>query len=651
MAGQTYDPYAVFADAPAPTPDLSQIPTAQLQALLDARRASEAAGSASGAVQGKAGLFDDLIPSAPATAGNSPRFVPVDGDPFAANGVSSQPQAVPSGNVFDQFDTPATPVQAAPQGQPSANYFDRFDPPASSTPASPAPTSAAADPWAAFPDAPASPSPTPNGARSLTIRGPGNLQASPGSVAGQTDPNAQGAPVGAPVRRAPQLVPVDGDPFAAGGTQPQQGFFDDLIPQQQQDPGFLQHLANAASRVPGNLLGKLQAINPHDINQTVDSLAAGLPFSDRISAAAAAATGIGGQFGDYAGNLAADRAATAARMQADPSREMVGQFVGGAMLPVGAANKALQGATLGTRLTRGAMAGASIGAVQGASSSADLGNIPQAALSTAIGAGTGAGFGLAAPLVGAGAGAAARRLLGQTVPTVAGPSGPIAAPAQKYLMDAIQADGAGAIWQGTQQLGDHGMLADFGNNLRGIAQGLAIKPGAAGQYVVQALEARNAGVNTRLGQSVGQNLGPVTSPLTHGAAVDAAVQPYAIAQRQALQNAGPIDISAAYKGIQDAIPNAAPGSPEHTALAKALTMLSERPMPAASSGFVHDPLGPSTLPEMPNLPEPPPYSDTAAPSRPAPVGVPRPQDLHGFIRSAGGMQDPAATWLRWVSAI
>ncbi|KAI9811122.1 MAG: hypothetical protein M1826_003317 [Phylliscum demangeonii] len=298
--------------------------------------------------------------------------------------------------------------------------------------------------------------------------------------------------------------------------------------------------------------------------------AAGAPSS---SAAAAAATGIGGPFGDYAGNLAADRAATAARMQADPSREMVGQLAGGALLPVGAANKALQGATLGTKLTRGALAGAGIGAVQGASSSADLGNIPQAALSTAIGAGTGAGFGLAAPLVGAGAGATARRLLGQTVPAVTGPSGPIQTPAQKYLMDAIQADGPGAIWQGTQQLGDQGMFADYGNNLRGIAQGLAIKPGAAGQNVVQALEARNAGVNTRLGQSVGQNLGPVTSPMTHGASVDAAIQPYAQAQQQALKEAGPVDISGVYKQLQDALPNAAPGTDEHKALSGAISSL------------------------------------------------------------------------------
>ena len=140
-------------------------------------------------------------------------------------------------------------------------------------------------------------------------------------------------------------------------------------------------------------------------------------------------------------------------------------------------------------------------------------------------------------------------------------------------MDAIQADGPGAIWQGTQQLGDHGMLADFGNNLRGIAQGLAIKPGAAGQDVVQAVEARNAGVNTRLGQSVGQNLGPVTSPATHAADVNAAIAPYARVQQQALAAVGPVDVSDISSGIDTALKNTAPGSPEYDALTRARTML------------------------------------------------------------------------------
>lgn len=72
---------------------------------------------------------------------------------------------------------------------------------------------------------------------------------------------------------------------------------------------------------------------------------------------------------------------------------------------------------------------------------------------------------------------------------------------------------------------------------------------------------------------MGQNLGPVTSPVTHGAAVDAAIQPYAQAQQQALRDAGPVDISGVYKQLQDALPNAAPGTDEHKALSGAISSL------------------------------------------------------------------------------
>ena len=140
-------------------------------------------------------------------------------------------------------------------------------------------------------------------------------------------------------------------------------------------------------------------------------------------------------------------------------------------------------------------------------------------------------------------------------------------------MDTIQADGPNAVSQGVRQLSDQGMLADYGNNLRRIAQGLVIKPGAAGQDVVQALEARNAGTNNRLSQTVQQNLGPVTSPTAHGATIDAAIQPYAIAQQQAPKTAGPVDISGVYKQLQDALPNAAPGTDEHNTLSGAINGL------------------------------------------------------------------------------
>ena len=58
------------------------------------------------------------------------------------------------------------------------------------------------------------------------------------------------------------------------------------------------------------------------------------------------------------------------------------------------------------------------------------------------------------------------------------------------------------------------------------------------------------------------------------------------------------------------------------------------------SGFDRDPLGSGITPDMPaDLPEIPPQAAEQAPTRPAPVGVPRPLDLHGFVRSMGGIQD------------
>ena len=56
--------------------------------------------------------------------------------------------------------------------------------------------------------------------------------------------------------------------------------------------------------------------------------------------------------------------------------------------------------------------------------------------------------------------------------------------------------------------------------------------------------------------------------------------------------------------------------------------------------FETDPLGSGNVPEPPiDLDNIPPFQAEQAPSRPEPVGVPRPQDLHAFVRSAGGIQD------------
>ncbi|RYC29682.1 hypothetical protein D3273_22670 [Lichenibacterium minor] len=82
--------------------------------------------------------------------------------------------------------------------------------------------------------------------------------------------------------------------------------------------------------------------------------------------------------------------------------------------------------------------------------------------------------------------------------------------------------------------------------------------------------------------------------------------------------------------VQSAIPAA-----ERKAQDQGRTIFAQR-----GAGFDRDPLGSGVTPEMPtDLPDIPPQAAEQAPSRPAPVGVPRPVDLHGFVRSMGGIQD------------
>ena len=349
------------------------------------------------------------------------------------------------------------------------------DVPAATAPVAALP--AANDPWAAFQDAPApaganaAPAPDASSAPPLTIQGPGNTPAPDsfdpeGTGAGNYDPNAQ----------MPGNAPTPGD------------------------PGVMQHVLNAASRVPQNLSDKL------------NNMADGIPFADRARAAVQAATGVGGAFGDYSGNLVADHAAQAQRMQDNPASAIMGQVTGGmGPMLLGGGPVAAAETTLG-KVFGGAALGTGLGTVGGVSASPDLTDLKQTAVSAGKGALIGGGTGFAAPLVGASAGAAYRGLFGPAVPTVTGPNGIIGRQAQKYVMDAIQSDGPGAVRQGIDQLGDQGMLADYGPSLRGVAQGLVTKPGPQQSAIINPLTARNLGTNDRLNAVVDHSLGPAQSP-------------------------------------------------------------------------------------------------------------------------------------------
>lgn len=174
-------------------------------------------------------------------------------------------------------------------------------------------------------------------------------------------------------------------------------------------------------------------LSPEDQNATVDEIAKGLAskrsgtigetvdafvrgaanaatfgFADRLAAAAGAATGIGGERGEYAKNLATQRAIDEANLKEHSVATIGGNLAGALALPVGAAGQA---ATLGGRMAAGAGMGAAQGALYGVGSSPDLTNLPQVAGNMGAGAGVGALVGGAAPAVVEGLGLAAKTAL------------------------------------------------------------------------------------------------------------------------------------------------------------------------------------------------------------------------------------------------
>src|SRR5258708_10312010 len=140
------------------------------------------------------------------------------------------------------------------------------------------------------------------------------------------------------------------------------------------------------------------------VDNAVRSIANGIPFMDRIAAAGGAATGIGGKFGDYSGNLEAQRGEDKKLEEASPVLNTAGHIVGGALVPLVAVATAATGASLGVKTLYGALTGAGIGGMQGLSETKDLTDLPQAAKDTAIGVLGGATFGGTIPAVAKGVG-------------------------------------------------------------------------------------------------------------------------------------------------------------------------------------------------------------------------------------------------------
>ncbi len=222
---------------------------------------------------------------------------------------------------------------------------------------------------------------------------------------------------------------LDGETPAAPAAKPSRALtFDDLAPAPPLD------MTSMIGAEPGTFLPTSQEQASrfgHDFLAATDRVGANIPFADRISAGLEAATGVGGKFGDYSGNLAAERARTAKAAEENPGIEAGASIVGSSLLPVPAVGWAAKGANLMDKASRGGLVGGLVGLLQGTSSTPDLTKPdPQHLLASTL---IGAGVGEALPALGHMAGSVYNLAASKAIPAVAGMS----KQAQQYLIDKL----------------------------------------------------------------------------------------------------------------------------------------------------------------------------------------------------------------------
>ncbi|MDN5006424.1 hypothetical protein ACFQZO_37055, partial [Bradyrhizobium sp. GCM10027634] len=254
------------------------------------------------------------------------------------------------------------------------------------------------------------------------------------------------------------------------------------------------------------------------IDDYVRAAANGMTFglADRFAAGMGAATGIGGKSGDYAGNLAAERAKTGSFETEHPIASLATNLAGGAVVPLGAFGAAANGVGLGMKVLRGAGAGAALGGLGGAVSSPDWTDLGQTATDTAKGAALGTALGGSLPLAGKAIGSGYNAIAN----AMSKPEG-ISRGASRHLIEALNADSPQAIRGQIDRLGQDAMLADTGPAMLGKAQGAALNSDEGRSILANALTARNEGTNERIMSDVNRALGPAEDPQTVSNAIRA----------------------------------------------------------------------------------------------------------------------------------
>jgi hypothetical protein len=308
------------------------------------------------------------------------------------------------------------------------------------------------------------------------------------------------------------------------------------------------------------------------VDDAVRALANGVTFGlmDRAASVAGAATGIGGDFGDYAGNLEKQRAETETFHNAHPILATGTNLVGSAVVPIGALVSTARALSLGGKSLLGGLTGAGLGGVQGAAESKDWTDPAQTAKDAAIG--SLAGLAIGGTLPGAG------KLIGSGVEKVAnairGKAEGITRPATGHLVSAMEADTPAAVRSQIDRLGPDAMLADTGPAMLGKAQGASLSSDEGRTILQNALTDRNTGTNQRIMTDVNRALGPAEDPQTvtnairaHRAEVDALHYP------AALDKAPPVETAPILQQLDGMIAGAPVGSMENKALSNLKEMM------------------------------------------------------------------------------
>lgn len=271
----------------------------------------------------------------------------------------------------------------------------------------------------------------------------------------------------------------------------------------------------AAERANG---GWLQSVD-----DTIRNLARGTPVGSWMDEGAALGNaGInkitGGRFGEPYEKGVAHQRATDRAIDAESTKvgelPLIGDVTTGGLTKfaggVGSAFVApavnlFKGASMLPKLGNAAVTGATYGGVYGSGEGEGIDRAGNAAL----GAGVGGFLGPLALGAAKGLGNAAGYLTRKPVPQpLQGfERGAVDRASRAAEADGLFEPGAQFYARQTASLGDEGMLADMGPNLRGQAKGIATQPGVGQQTIKGAMEARHAGASTRIKTDTNAALG------------------------------------------------------------------------------------------------------------------------------------------------